>query len=607
MPAAWIRPHRSGAVLQALDINRIMIMIAVIATVGPAQIPGHGNGRDLVMTTTIDGGVASSAAKLLDYGQVLGLDVQTPGGSLIGSPLIVGVDLRHRSVETGLLPLAGEPDVFGLTANLFCIVDGLGTGIPTWMPTLPAVMDANGFQFSFPVPDLSPLGDVSLWIQAVAIDLGAPSALAITRTMRHDSSFLESFATLTSTEFNAGTRFGYGIASGDINGDGYDDLAVGLPGADPSGVSEAGIVRIMWGPDFTTSATLSASMPQAGAWFGFALDVVDVTGDQTLDVVVGARYEDVNGISDAGATYVFEGPGLSQIARVESPSPEVSARFGQSVAAADWTGDNQPDLIVGAPRESSGGSLQAGRVYVFPGPGFTSPITIENPVPQQYAKFGYVILTGDLDGGIGGDDLAIGVPFHDLAASDDTGCAHVFSSPSVVPMATITQPIDNYALLGGAGVTADMDGDGSLDLVFGAEFDSSIVAAGGSVHIAYGPAFTNVVEVGSPIPQVSGGFGSDVDVADVNRDGFPDLVVGEFWRTMSGYTKSGTAWVLYGPVFDQATEIVPPAPGTDAQAGRRVATGDFDGDGFMDPVVAAPFASPSGEQTEGEVYVLKQE
>ena len=63
---------------------------------------------------------------------------------------------------------------------------------------------------------------------------------------------------------NAVDLTGWSVASGDVNGDGFDDVIIGAYGADPLGRADAGEVYIVYG---------SASLP------GTTVDLDSVSGD----------------------------------------------------------------------------------------------------------------------------------------------------------------------------------------------------------------------------------------------------------------------------------------------------------------------------------------
>ena len=168
----------------------------------------------------------------------------------------------------------------------------------------------------------------------------------------------------------AGTAIGGG---GDLDGDGYDDVAIGAPGQVSLGVDAAGAVAIFLGPIDDAAAVLAGSAEDEAAGSAVAI-AGDLDGDGYDDLIVGAPYSAAGG-TDAGAALIILGPvdaGAQEawdaaVTRVLGDGEDDNC--GASVAAAgDVDGDGRDELLVGAPYEDSGGS-QAGAAYLIFGTG----------------------------------------------------------------------------------------------------------------------------------------------------------------------------------------------------------------------------------------------
>ena len=105
-------------------------------------------------------------------------------------------------------------------------------------------------------------------------------------------------------------HFGTALAFGDFDGDGYDDLAVGVPGEDFPNAAEAGLVQVYYGHPsgaltrwrfFRQAALLIDPQIEAGDRFGQVLATGDFNGDSYDDLAVGATGEDFGDAVEAGA------------------------------------------------------------------------------------------------------------------------------------------------------------------------------------------------------------------------------------------------------------------------------------------------------------------
>ena len=165
--------------------------------------------------------------------------------------------------------------------------------------------------------------------------------------------------------------FGESVGSaGDVNGDGYDDVIVGAPQFNAANLFAGGTYLYHGGPAglSVTPAWESSGDDQAYAYFGYSpASAGDVNGDGYDDVAVGAFRFDAT-FPEVGKAYLFRGgpAGVSLTPSwASSGDDEPFANFGISVAfAGDVNGDARDDFIVGAPGSDTA-NPGAGKAYVY--------------------------------------------------------------------------------------------------------------------------------------------------------------------------------------------------------------------------------------------------
>jgi hypothetical protein len=179
--------------------------------------------------------------------------------------------------------------------------------------------------------------------------------------------------------------FGESLASGDFDGDGYDDLAVGVSSESIGEIFRAGAVNVIYGASEGLAASGNQMWHQdspgilGGAEtndvFGESLASGDFDGDGYDDLAVGAKGEYIGDIPDAGMVNVIYGTseGLAssgnQIWHQDITDIAGEAQgydhFGNSVAAGNFNGDRSSDLAVGAYTDKLPSGIHAGAVNVF--------------------------------------------------------------------------------------------------------------------------------------------------------------------------------------------------------------------------------------------------
>lgn len=411
--------------------------------------------------------------------------------------------------------------------------------------------------------------------------------------------FLSQYASGSQSPPQSEDLYGYALAAGDFNGDGYADLAVGAPGdrVDCLGqIRQTGSVSIHYGiPEGIQLAAehlVTENSPGlgycflTGERFGSALAAGDFNLDGWGDLAIGVPYSLIydNG-APAGRVFVLYGHfgGVFPLEWQEVHQEvygvldvaEVGDNFGAALAAGDFNRDFRDDLAVGVPGEDGSGAVQ---IFVGGSSGFdwtqnalwTQDQLLGAGASENGDVFGRALASGDFDYD-GYDDLAMGAPWEDIGASVDTGMVLLsYGSPNALAPARVKQLLQStifglpsydgpYDVFGHALASGDFDADGGSDLAIGIPLKD----VGGSTR--GGVAVLTKFDVAGNYSRfrfLSNGFsgippgvqdgtntGLALGLGDFDDDGYDDLAMGmPYWNGASA-DDSGCYTVLYGAMF----------------------------------------------------------
>ena len=383
-----------------------------------------------------------------------------------------------------------------------------------------------------------------------ALDLAASSFIdRVTVFFGENSLAVNSALTITGPE---ASQFGIGLASGDFNGDGRADLAIGALFVDiddfPFFVGKVFVE--FGGGGFNAQPDLQLMDPAQGddlGLMGFSLASGDVNGDGLSDLIAGAP-------GRSAVVIFFGATGSTRFGTnaLSLQGPPDALDFGTAVAIGDVNGDGTGDVIVSAPLAQADGRANIGRVFVYFG-GATlrriPDLIITSPdITEQNQGFGQSLAVADLDGDMR-SDLLIGAPFASVSPMVGAGKVHVFltSSPGfpASPAMTLQQATARAnSQFGISLAVGDVNRDSKLDIAVGApgEFARSRAGAG-RVYIFVGSASTNpssIIE--PPTAEENGQFGFTLALANLLADKVNAL---ELVATAPGVNRSGRSGVAY--------------------------------------------------------------
>ncbi len=484
-----------------------------------------------------------------------------------------------------------------------------------------------------------------------------------------------SFAATPNTEYEAvalkapdlGTRarFGRLKVTGDIDGDGVNDLFASAQNLDVGGVRGAGRVYAISGRTRQVIYKIDSPEPQAGSPFGdFVSAFGDLNGDGVSELGVGAQSHSAgpdcgtpepNACREAqGKAWVYDGKTGNLLYALDNPNPQGNtgnvSRFGQFIGqAGDLTGDRRTEIIVAAVRNDNpadcgsvkpvpaGCRVDEGEVFIFNGMTGALIRTLNFPAEDRYPDGGgtcpgscgwfggSVQSPGDVDGD-GVPDQLIGA--HSAAyytgsgspcgTPEPNGCfeasgrLYLFSGATGKLIRKIDNPFPQSATYFGFQDVApqspgDVNGDGHPDL-YGMVSQEGQFQGEGFVFNGLTGALLYALHL--PTAEKGSSFFA-MTKTDYNRDGIPDLFAGDAASGTSPVDQNGGGYIYNGK--DGSLLKALRLPEADRQVGvpgnygpalglNLGAPGDLNGDGEPDYVAGALFYDEDSTVDAGRIY-----
>jgi hypothetical protein len=344
------------------------------------------------------------------------------------------------------------------------------------------------------------------------------------------------------------------IATGDVDGDGFDDLLAGAAW----GMYGKGYVFM--GPvSSTTAASADASFTATATYssYGQSLAIANLDGDEYGDTAIGEPYDWAT--SAYGAVFIYMGPASGAgTADLVVTGTTMYGYSGYGLAnVGDTDADGLDELAQGGPYA---GSSYLGEVHVY-NPGSTTGTVSASTIAMatlsgeaSYDNFGQKLAGGDYNDD-GYSDVFVPSMYADDGVTYSTGRVYGFFGPLSGALSassadvTVASTVE-YTYIGTDIAMGDVSGDGTADVVIGAAYSDDYI---GNAYILSGPTtgymdLDSTASVGKPdgATMYNGYVGYAVGtMGDWTGDGAGEVIVAGYGMPYDAKTYyAGKAWVV---------------------------------------------------------------
>ncbi len=368
------------------------------------------------------------------------------------------------------------------------------------------------------------------------------------------------------------------LTSGDYNNDGFDDLVLGLPyglaGKAYVIFGRSPFPDTLYLEIPNQHVTTIYGVDGGGGWLGHAVTSGDISGDGYDELVIASPFFDPGGRvyviygRDSFPEDIYLNSFQDSIARIIDPYWYQGT--GRSMDCEDVDDDGYDDLLIGSPGAASG-YYQGKARLLFGAPSFPDTILLSDDTVSmkvfygEYAHghLGYKVAISNIDGR-NFKDLVLSSLTADPLGCDDCGEIYLIYGSSTLPDTVNlgSADVQMTRIIGmgtgqwyGVAMTCgDLTGDDHDDVIIGSDPDDYIQTDRGKVTVVYGAYHlpdTIFVDSDTSISvfiaeERAGYFGKSLGTGDFDEDGVLDLLIGAHTASALGRDWAGKVYLFYG-------------------------------------------------------------